>query len=370
MRAINWSRIMKNFKFIILLLSLLLTNISFGQWELRNNGINNVGVGQSIDAVGSNFVVASYGIKLYKTNNTGLNWSDITPEGNNVIDISAVDSLHIWAATDLGRILGTTDGGEHWDTLFYDPSKTPFMNYIKMFDVSNGIAMGDANNSSIPAYFLRTTNGGQDWTQVNTNLIGAYSNDTWRTVDFPNIKYGFFGIIRFSQGVPGIYKTTDGGITWNATGKNTDENYTAIKFYDENIGIIAPRWGMPSIIRTNDGLVNVDTVKDTKLQFAQHSDIEFVPGDPSKILYTNYSDLLFSSDTGKTWQSIKNEVIDSSLYEDIVFTDSKHCWILCDDGRIYYTPNIDIVTAIEKSENNIPEEYILAQNLILPPYSR
>ena len=87
MRAINWSRIMKNFKFIILLLSLLLTNISFGQWELRNNGINNVGVGQSIDAVGSNFVVASYGIKLYKTNNTGLNWSDITPEGNNEIVI-------------------------------------------------------------------------------------------------------------------------------------------------------------------------------------------------------------------------------------------------------------------------------------------
>ena len=53
------------------------------------------------------------------------------------------DPSHIWAATGLGKIIASTDGGLSWIVQFDDTSKTGFMNYVEMFDNLNGIAMGD-----------------------------------------------------------------------------------------------------------------------------------------------------------------------------------------------------------------------------------
>jgi photosystem II stability/assembly factor-like uncharacterized protein len=113
--------------------------------------------------------------------------------GDNLSDISINGSEKIWFCTWKGKIYNTMDGGLNWYLQFYDTSMTKFMNYIEMFDEMNGMAMGDAPANDKPALFLKTTNGGEDWISQNqTELLGLWSGDLWRRVDFVNIDVGYF----------------------------------------------------------------------------------------------------------------------------------------------------------------------------------
>lgn len=353
MRKIKW------FSFIFLL---SVSNISLAQWELRNNGISESHqTGSAIDAADSNFAVVAYQNRIYKTENAGLNWVNITPPNDSgFADISVIEKSHIWVCTKNGKILATADGGTTWNLQFYDMQKTDFMNYIKMFDLNNGIAMGDAPASDKPVLFLKTTNSGTNWFPVNNDFLkGTFSSNMWRKVDFPNIDIGYYspyGGLDFPQ----TYKTIDGGQSWNPTNKG--EAPELIKFYNEDIGLIISYTGVKGIgvIRTFDGLNTVDTAVNSK-SYDSPSDVEFIPGDPSKIFYLDYGRLFLSKDNGLTWHS----VTDSSeflLGRDLVLTDKNHGWLLCDTGKVYYSSNISAITSIKNEIDNFPDNFLLMQN--------
>lgn len=353
---------MKKIKWLSLIILFSVFDISFAQWELRNSGISEAHqTGSAIDAVDSNFAVAAYQNRVYKTENAGLNWVNITPPNDSgFVDISVIENSHIWVCTKNGKILATTDGGTNWTIQFYDMQKTDFMDYIKMFDLNNGIAMGDAPASDKPVLFLKTTSGGVNWFPVNNDFLkGTFSSDLWRKVDFPDVDNGYYspyGGFDFTK----TYKTTNGGQSWNNT--NQGEVPELIKFYDKDIGLIISYVGVKGIgvIRTFNGLSMVDTVINANSIWSP-SDVEFFPGDPSKIFYLDYARLFFSSDSGKTWLGVS----DSSeflLGRDIVLTDKNHGWLLCDTGNVYYSSNISTVTSIKNETNNLPDNFVLVQN--------
>ena len=193
------------FYFLLFLVFILFSTLVEAQWVKQTNGLPDTwNLGWAIDASDSNNAIITMGIStgtgIFKTTDGGDLWFQVPlPDTLNepVIDISMPDPSHIWAATDLGKIIASTNGGQSWVVQFDDTSKTDFMNYIEMFDELNGIAMGDvlAGNPTYnpgPALFLRTTDGGSNWISVNDSAFGGFSGDTWRRLDFVDPMYGYF----------------------------------------------------------------------------------------------------------------------------------------------------------------------------------
>lgn len=344
--------------FVIVFLSY--SSYADAQWIRQTNGLpEDWNIGWAIDASDSNNVLFSAGFELFHTTNGGNLWNKIElPDTimETAIHVSIIGESHFWVATDLGKIIGTTDAGKSWTVRFNDESKTQFMNYIEMFDEMNGIAMGDAPfpSQKKPAVFLRTTDGGNTWIQSpDTTLIDVWSGDTWRRLDFVSSTIGYF----YESGInpQKLLKTIDGCEKWLTT--NYSGNATVIKCFDENIVLIHSI--VPTkISRTTDG---ENSWEGSNFTSGWGNDFEFIPGNASKVFFTDHDKLFFSSDTGKTWQEVFVDTIELKG-RDIVFPDQYHGWILGDSGRVYKTNTGGILTNTENNYTYLPDKFSLTQN--------
>jgi photosystem II stability/assembly factor-like uncharacterized protein len=355
----------KSYLFLLIFL-FLFNSTNYSQWVRQTNGLqSSPSFGEAIDACNNNTALIGFNNILYLTYDAGDSWQNIlfsSPDAN-ITDLTILDKLHFWLSTDAGKILATTNGGTDWTLQFYDTTITEFINYIKMFDLNNGIAMGDSKNTSSqagPAVFLRTTNGGSNWNSVNDSAFRGYSGDMWRRLDFPDINHGYF----FESGIipQKLFKTTDGCKTWTAT-NYSNAGADLIKFYNTDIGLVVNisndglKW---YVNRTVDGSNSWETFPmNTK---GWPNDIEFLPGNPAKVWYVDLESLYYSQDTGRTW--VEQKIFNGALSgRDLVFTDSTHGWLICDSGKVFHTSNNGgNITDIRKTENNIPSNYSLAQN--------
>ena len=355
-----------NFSFYLLTVFLLFSTLVEAQWIKQSNGLpDDWSVGISIDACDSNnSIISTRSTGLFKTTDGGNLWFQVQlPDTliEEVVDLSMPDPLLIWAATDLGKIIASTNGGQSWDIQFDDTSKTEFMNYIEMFDISNGVAMGDAPfpNQNNPALFLKTTDGGTNWEILsNLTFINVWSGDTWRRLDFVDPMQGYF----YESGInpQKLYKTTDGCINWTAT--NFADYATVLKCFDENIVLTQSTICNPvcvsTINKTTDGGENWS---ETQLGNKWGNDFEFIPGNASKAFFTDFDKLYFSNDTGSTWTEIIVDTIDLDG-RDIIFTDENNGWILGDNGNVYKTNVGGVIVDVNEPMLDLPTEFSLSQN--------
>jgi len=132
-------------------------------------------------------------------------------------------------AVDADRILKTTDGGQSWTIV--DIAAGSFFNHLEAIDNNAVFAMNTTQETSV---FLRTTNGGVDWSPVpmpplqNLNLNYAYfltANMGWMSVIDDDDKSYFF-------------KTTNGGVSWTQQNNTTATPFSCYKmrFTDANTG--------------------------------------------------------------------------------------------------------------------------------------
>lgn len=326
---------------IVLLLSFIITLMCYvnlpAQWYDKTNNLPHsrcyaIDAYDSLIATGSYTQNSSYiPDSLYLTTDGGDSWFTLPLPGSleihdEPIDISIKGAEKIWFCTGNGKIYRTTNGGFNWQLQFYDTSLTKFMNYLEMFDEMNGIAMGDASANDKPALFLKTTNGGEDWISQNqTELLGLFSGDIWRKVDFVDINTGYF----FSSGESPwkLYKTTNGGVNWEVIKDST--YFMVLKGYDENIFLGEQANASPfgTMYRTIDGGQTWESQQWNFLDWAL--DIEFVPGNPSNV-WCGSSSLAFSSDTGRTW--VEEFHLENNAIYDMVFTDENSGWIYAGGG--------------------------------------
>lgn len=363
-----------------LFLLLFLTTITFAQgtWVKKSSGLpDSLGypVLSKIDACDSStavlfchpFNTGAYRSGIYLTTNAGNTWENI-PVPEQVYDYtitcgSIIDKNHFWFTTggyttDDGKIIATADGGKTWTVQYENASATNYMNYIEMFDHQNGVAMGDPSiNGSIqkPTVFLRTTDGGKEWKQMNlSDLKGAVSGDVWRRVDFIDINDGYF----CTAGE--LYATTDGGASFGPL--DIDKQLSVLKFYNKMTGIafITMTSGNSYSGRTFDG-GNTWTLYRFPIEKGQGwgTDIEFIPGDPAKLWGAQGKGLFFSNDTGRTWTR-QYQDIPGAVY-DIEFTDSRHGWLISDNS-VWYTSNGNSAVTYTENEKSLPSEFMLYQN--------
>ena len=155
------------------------------------------------------------------------------------------------------------------------------------------------------------------------------------------------------------FKTSDGCASWIEA--NYNGSCTVLKCFNEEIILLQSMACNPQCVgtihKTTDG---GGTWTESHSGDGWGNDFEFMPGDASKVFFTDYDSLFFSSDTGKTWRSVFVDTTELQM-RDIVFTDSIHGWILGDDGKLFKTNIGGVVTGVDELIH-LPIEFTLFQN--------
>jgi len=349
---------MRNQKILpgFVLLFVLGSSIVHAQWTKQTNGVPSsitAGVAATIDACDEQTAVVSTGREIYRTVDSGNSWQklSLSDEVGFIWDISIIDSAHIWVCDGNGKIFATQDAGNNWTLQFSNDTLTKFMNYIEMFDLDNGIAMGDnINSGATPAIIQKTSDGGNNWISVNDSAFGGSSADTWRRLDFVDPNVGYFQEMGINP--QKIFKTIDGGKSWAPTNYPEGTKVEVLKFYHENIGLVISN--TRKMYRTIDGATTWETINSPNSGWGE--DIEFAPDDPSRVWMADQNNLFFSSDTGKTWQT----QLLSCKPSDVVFVDSWNGWFVGSNG-VYHTNSGGLTPINEKIETQ-PTAFKLHQN--------
>ncbi|WP_422105027.1 YCF48-related protein [Winogradskyella sp.] len=199
---------------------------------------------RQIQFVDDNIGYAQSRSNFYKTTDGGDSW---ILAGSLSLGTSVSSSDFIFISESLGyattggpyggHVFKTIDGGITWTALnngndIIDEGITS----IFFLDENNGFMSGGFNWRKV----MKTTDGGVNWTQV--------SNERFGHIQFINDLVGYGNTIGYADGR--MYKTTDGGNTWNVS-IEVDEDINTFHFTDENNGYFVGDQGL--MYKTNDG---------------------------------------------------------------------------------------------------------------------
>ncbi len=291
-----------------------------------------------------------------------------TNESLNEIIFPAPDTGYVAGAN--GTLLRTFTGGDQWTAL--DIGSTQHLNDIYFLNTQTGYVVGDSGLFSI------TFDAGEHW---NTSYLSPAESIVLSSVCFTSMLTGYVGgRSDIQEGI--IYKTVDGGITWEETFTPEslfDRDYKRIVFPTPDIGYALTR-GM--CIKTIDGgdhwFVTDTALVSSGNMFSLLEDAYFFSADTGYIVgwyngfngYTvnggeNWTDqmtsnnqwysidfpsrqtgylagwgqLMKTTDGGHTWEEETSELIANNSIYSMDFTDDNTGYVCGAGGVILKTTN-------------------------------
>jgi len=175
---------------------------------------------------------------IYRTSDGGNNWSRVDSSiyygvHSFFIQNSTTGYASGYINNLSGKVLKTTDAGLTWNVLLTSSG----VGHIKFLNNNTGFSAGQG--------VLKTTDGGQNWFRVlnNGNVFG---------MDFVNENVGFVtGSTSGTLITEFIYRTTNGGVTWNGLDFPSAGTMYGVKFFNANTGLVFGEYS--SILKTYDG---------------------------------------------------------------------------------------------------------------------
>ena len=304
------------------------TPSSYGWKITRGEGIGLDGEASNIypgmDFVNSNIGWAVNGRSfLLKTINGGKVWTNTALK--EVYDVDFIDANTGYAATKGAMGSVTTlhksiDGGNSWNPVY----NLPGSDVAKIQFVSSTVGWAIVGYTSNPNVY-RTTDGGSSW---NASPVGFNTGRLF----FLNASVGWV------SGADGkVAKTTDGGVTWTAVNAGTESaNYTVEKIYFKNS---SEGWltGSNSRKTTDGGLtwsanvINATAVGFKSISFADSNHgIALSPYLHPGGGFYNYR----TSDGGITW--LRERLPSGTYFYDILLTDAANGWITNGKGALMH----------------------------------
>jgi len=165
---------------------------------------------------------------LYKS----LQYRHIGPQGNRVVAVAGIpgDPNTIYTGAASGGVFKTTDGGDHWFPVF-DGFEVQSIGAISIARSNPNIVWvgtGEAfirGNISIGNGVYKSMDAGKSWTHMGLEQSGRIARVVINPDDPDVVLVAAMGHCYGPQQERGVYRTTDGGKTWQR-----------VLFVDENTG--------------------------------------------------------------------------------------------------------------------------------------
>ncbi|MBE0538400.1 MAG: T9SS type A sorting domain-containing protein [Ignavibacterium sp.] len=256
---------------------------------------------------------------IYNTTNGGINW---IPQFNSYAPIISnfyLDENNGWFTklASAGAVLYyTSNGGTNW---VIRHSGFEFFYDIRFFDLNNGIAVGSSGAPQSGAIF-KTSDGGITWQVVLNNDYSIFY-----CCEFINPLVGWCAsqIVVDSSS---ILKTIDGGLTWTELPSPEFSSIRKMKFFNELEGWILLNG---NFYKTVNGGISWD------LKFTSITDFSFV--DSSNGWYLSQNKIYHSTDEGENW--VLQYANPGNSLANIFFLNSNDGWVSGRYGLLLKTIN-------------------------------
>ena len=338
----------------------------FGQWYEQESGTTK----NLHDVVFLNeytgIAVGDSGLIL-RTTNDGQTWvAQSSGTSNHLNDVCFYNSNTAWAVGDSGTIIKTTNGGVSW--VQQSSSTFASLNSVCFINENQGWICGaDFSTQPPQCELIKTTDGGINWIPQPTD---SFPNWDLKCIDFTDESVGW--IINDWHGQWGgydyIYKTTDGGSTWNLklqipSGPPLPIFLNKLKFVNQNYGVVVGGGNRTKghIYRTTDGGETWDEKVFPELwEFRNVFLIDeaywTVVGDDGRIYNT--------TDSGENW--VQQYTGTNNSIKGVHFVNELVGWAVGDNGTILHTNNGGVSFIEEEQTGKMPKEFLLSQNFPNP----
>lgn len=228
--------------------------------------------------------------QLSHTQDAGVTWQVQSLGDNRVNSLSFVDQNTGWIAGEKGMIRKTTDGGKTWNV--QDSGGSKWIHKIAFFNTESGIFIAGSQ-------VFTSHDGGESW-QALSSVNGTYGLSFFK----PD------GALFFNPGSPSQPVLLDGGMAFPIQGYTSHYNryIYGVAFQDENTGYLyggilykttdgGRSWQALSGLRTNEGILRVDRDRINSMAFANAQEGLLVTTNSAsdkKVFY-------YTTDGGETW---------------------------------------------------------------------
>ncbi len=238
------------------------------------------------------FAVDARGI-IYSTINGGTNWTTYqTPERRALRSI-AIDGNNVYTVGDAGSMYHSTNLGNSWERKFsYIGQALEFQRRVIFVNQNVGFICGGSTTAADSlGYLLKTTDGGETWTQLPYNF-----KTQLYAIAAPNEN-----VIYTSAGSSLVFKSTDGGQNWTRTTIfGTATTLWDIQFYNENLGYACGSSGR--VFKTTNGGASWSLLSGP---FGTSTLYSIAILDSNSLIITGVSALAFkSTNGGSTWTQL------------------------------------------------------------------
>ena len=325
------------------------SNVSPG-WTVQSSGINtNLA---SVKAVSQSIAwAAGNEAQVLTTTNGGTTWKPVGGGAIGNADIYVVNALDantafVSTTPDTATfIYRTTNAGTTWTNVY--TLNGGFIDGIKMFDASNGIAVGDPVGGKWTV--LKTTDGGAAWAHVATEPLQVGQEAGW------NNSLATFGAsdIWFGTSSAKVYRSTDGGATWSSS-PLPFTNSVSVNFSSPLYGLAGSDSGAAA--RTTDGGVTW-----TPLSLGGSGSVSGFSGTGIDFFAAEGGSVYRSSDRGATWLPSFTGSIGALSHLDFIANGSNiFGWTVSSGGNIAAFSGT--VSGVDSRANLVPSAFALEQN--------
>lgn len=271
---------------------------------------------------GSNIFLVGDRTFVVRSTDGGATFSAVQFRPANIPDIimrgvsSSGNTVYI--SGDNGAFYKSTDNGSTWTT----PTQIAKAGFIQaLWADGNGriIAGGTAEGATNPigiAQFMYSSDYGNTWNGVS---LSSSSNDI-RSLSMINSTTGY------ACGSGGkIYKTTNGGASWDSIYTTSIQALSRIYFYNENLGITVGNGG--SMYKTTDGGVTWASINGTGLTGGINAAAILNPSTYIAGSFIN-GGVYKTTDGGTSWFLLPTIGTTPASISDIKFTDENNGYII------------------------------------------
>jgi photosystem II stability/assembly factor-like uncharacterized protein len=279
----------------------------------------------------------SVGDGVYKTTDGGDNWTNVGFKDSERVARIAIDPADgntvyvcipgkLWSDSDERGVYKTTNGGTSWTrvlkgsnlstgcSMLTMDSKNPKTLYAGLWDFRRKgwtfRSGGEGPNAPSGSGLWKSTDGGATWTDLNATSAKGLPSKPWGRVAVsaapsnPNVVYA---LIEAEPPKNGLYRSEDGGKTWEARDRSQDIVWRP--FYFANL-MIDPkdenRLYKPdfSLVVSNDGGRSFSNILGGT--HGDHHDLWIDPDNTDHLIAGDDGGVWYSYDAGNRWWKAEN----------------------------------------------------------------